>query len=171
MYHVYLSLGSNLGNRQQHLAGAVEALRSIVAVEAVSSVYETEPVAMLDDAEPFLNMAVSVQTTDDPPLLLVQLKKIEKKMGRRDSSHRISRPIDIDILLYRGLAYEDHTVTVPHPSLAVRRFALEPLNEIAPMAVHPVLEKTIASLLRNCRDRHRVAKVDAVLTQIPTQYP
>lgn len=168
MYHVYLSLGSNLGNREQHLADAVEALRGLAALDAQSSVYETEPVAMLDDAAPFLNMAVSLQTPDDPPLLLVQLKKIEKKLGRRDSSHRISRTIDIDILLYHGLAYEDHTVTVPHPALAVRRFALEPLYEIAPMAVHPVLEKTIASLLRNCRDRHRVRRVDAVLTQIPT---
>ncbi len=168
MYTVYLSLGSNLGNRQQHLAEAVEAIRAIAAVDAVSSVYETEPVAMLDDADPFLNMAVAVQTTDDPPLLLVQLKKIERRMGRKDTSHRLSRSIDIDILLYHGLAYQDHTVTVPHPALALRRFALEPLCEIAPMAVHPVLERTIASLLRGCRDKHRVTKLDTVLTPYQT---
>jgi 2-amino-4-hydroxy-6-hydroxymethyldihydropteridine diphosphokinase len=161
-------LGSNLGNRQHYLAEAVEEIRAIAAVDAVSSVYETEPVAMLDDAEPFLNMAVGIQTADDPPLLLVQLKKIEKKLGRKGSSHRLSRSIDIDILLYHGLAYQDHTVTVPHPSMATRRFALEPLHEIAPMAVHPVLEKTVASLLRACRDKHRVTRLDTVLTPYQT---
>ncbi len=167
MYHVYLSLGSNLGNREQYLADALEGIRGIATVDCQSSVYETEPVAMLDDADPFLNMAVGIQTTDDPPLLLVQLKKIERKLGRKGSSHRMSRSIDIDIVLYRGLAYEDHTVTVPHPALTHRRFVLEPLHEIAPMAVHPVLEKTIASLLRLCHDRHRVMKFDSFLIPTP----
>lgn len=169
MYHVYLSLGSNLGNREQHLSDALEEIRSICTVEAQSSVYETEPVAMLDDADPFLNMAVGIHTPDDPPLLLVQLKRIEKKLGRKQATHRHSRSIDIDIVLYREFAYEDHTVRVPHPALAFRRFVLEPLNEIAPMAVHPVLERTVASLLRNCRDRHRVTKFDSAFIHTPTQ--
>lgn len=157
MYTVYLGLGSNLGKRLENLSRAVEAIGSVMPVVSCSSVYETEPVDM-DEGDRFYNMAAGVLTPDDPPLLLVTLKSIERKLGRRLPSHGLSRVIDIDILLYRGLAYEDHTVRVPHPALPSRRFALEPLNEIAPTAVHPLLEKTIASLLRQCRDRHQVTR-------------
>ena len=159
MYFVYLGLGSNIGNRTEHLSRAVEKINEIATVNAISSIYETEPVEMEAD-EPFYNMTVGISTPDDPPLLLVKLKAIEKKLGRKLPSHQEPRPIDIDILLYRGLAYEDHSVRVPHPKLERRRFALEPLNEIAPTAVHPLLEKTVAWLLRNCHDHHRVTKTE-----------
>jgi len=141
------------------LARAVDEIHAQAPVQFVSSIYETEPVGM-QDAGMFYNMAVGIQTPDDPPLLLVKLKKIEKKMGRKASEHMEPRIIDIDILLYRGLAYDDHTVCVPHPMLEHRRFALEPLYEIAPTAVHPTLEKTVATLLRKCRDRHSVVRTD-----------
>lgn len=159
MYNVYLGLGSNLGQRLENLSRAVDEIHSIATVTGTSSIYETEPVD-LDSEEPFLNMVVGIHTPDDPPLLLVKLKKIERKLGRKRQVHMDSRIIDIDILLYRGLAYEDHTVRVPHPALEHRRFVLEPLNEIAPTAVHPVLEKTVATLLRNCRDRHKVVRTE-----------
>jgi len=168
MYNVYLSLGSNIGDKQVHLSKAIEEIGLIASIDTVSSIYESEPVGMLDDAGPFYNMAVGIRTSDDPPLLMAHIKKIEKKLGRKNATHLLSRIIDIDIALYRGFAYEDHTVTVPHPALQFRRFVLEPLFEIAPMAVHPGFEKTIASLLRNCHDKHRVMKLDSSLIQIPT---
>ena len=169
MYTVYLGLGSNEGDRLDHLARAIALIEEIAEVVAVSSVYETEAVDLFDDGGTFLNCAMEIRTNDDPPLLLVQLKRIEKQLGRKSRTHRMSRTIDIDILLYRGLAYEDHTVRVPHPMLEHRRFALEPLHEIAPMAVHPGLEKTVAVLLRNCRDRHSVRKTDSYVYVPPNQ--
>ncbi|HUL43650.1 MAG TPA: 2-amino-4-hydroxy-6-hydroxymethyldihydropteridine diphosphokinase [Bacteroidota bacterium] len=166
MYNVYLGLGSNIGDQLDNLSRAVEAIREIFPVHAVSSIYETEPVGM-EDAGDFYNMAIGISTQDDPPLLLTKLKAIEKKMGRKAREHMEPRIIDIDILLYRGLAYEDHRVRVPHPMLEHRRFALEPLAEIAPTAVHPAREKTIASLLRLCRDTHRVVRTNLQLQRIP----
>jgi 2-amino-4-hydroxy-6-hydroxymethyldihydropteridine diphosphokinase len=167
MYHVFLGLGSNLGDRQENLYRAMEEIALLGKLTRISSVYETEPVGM-ENCSDFLNMAVEIATTDDPPLLLAQIKKIERKLGRRRDSHGEPRTIDIDILLYRGLAYQDPTVVVPHPELQNRRFALEPLAEIAPTAVHPQLEKTIANLLRNCRDNHRVLKSEIQLHGIRT---
>jgi len=114
----------------------------------------------MDAGNTFLNMVIAISTNDDPPLLLAQMKKIERKLGRRHRSHNEPRIIDIDILLYRGLAYEDHIVCVPHPKLEHRRFVLEPLYEIAPTALHPTIEKTIATLLRNCHDRHKVTRTE-----------
>jgi len=162
MYIVYLGLGSNLGNRLENLSRALEGISAIASIRSVSSVYETEPVGM-EEGDYFFNISVEIHTPADPPLLLVQLKSIEKKIGRKKRSHMEPRLIDIDILLYHGLAYEDHTIRVPHPALEHRRFALEPLNEIAPTRVHPVLEKTVATLLRGCRDRHSVVKTDHLI--------
>jgi 2-amino-4-hydroxy-6-hydroxymethyldihydropteridine diphosphokinase len=155
MYRVHLGLGSNIAPRHDHLAAAVEKIGLIARVASVSSLYETEPVDM-EGAEDFLNMAMEISTDDDPPLLLAKLRAIEKALGRKPSSHRAPRTVDIDILLYRGMSYADHMVTVPHPELHRRRFALEPLNEIAPAALHPTMERTVAWLLRHCRDQHRV---------------
>jgi 2-amino-4-hydroxy-6-hydroxymethyldihydropteridine diphosphokinase len=162
MYQVYLGLGSNLGDRLQNLTRAVEAIGKIATIQSMSSLYETEPVGM-EEASDFFNMVVSIMTPDDPPLLLVHLKTIERKLGRKHQSHGEPRLIDIDVVMYRGLAYEDPTIKVPHPQLEYRRFVLEPLHEIAPMAVHPTLGKTIAVLLRNCRDRHRVTQTEQTL--------
>jgi 2-amino-4-hydroxy-6-hydroxymethyldihydropteridine diphosphokinase len=167
MYHVYLGLGSNLGDRQENLYRALEEIALLGTITQISSVYETEPVGIVICSE-FLNMAVEIATTADPPLLMAQIKKIERKLGRRKESHGEPRTIDIDILLYRGFAYQDPTVHVPHPELQNRRFALEPLAEIAPTAVHPQIEKTVASLLRNCRDNHRVLKSEIMLHGIKT---
>jgi 2-amino-4-hydroxy-6-hydroxymethyldihydropteridine diphosphokinase len=167
MYQVYIGLGSNLGDREENLYRALEEIALIGTISLISSVYETEPVRM-ENCSDFLNMAIEIATTADPPLLMAQIKKIERKLGRRSASHGEPRTIDIDILLYRGFAYQDPTVQVPHPALQNRRFALEPLVEIAPTAVHPQLEKTVASLLRNCRDNHRVLKSEIQLHGVRT---
>ena len=161
MYRVHLGLGSNIHPRHDHLAAAVLRIGRIARLTAVSSLYRTEPVGM-EGAEEFLNMAVEVETEDDPPLLLVKLRAIEKELGRRPTVRVAPRTIDIDILLYRGMAYSDPMVTVPHPELHRRRFALEPLNEIAPAALHPTMERTVGWLLRHCRDTHRVAHAGAL---------
>jgi 2-amino-4-hydroxy-6-hydroxymethyldihydropteridine diphosphokinase len=162
MYQVYLGLGSNLGDRFRNLTQAVDAISKIASIQSISSLYETEPVGM-EEASDFLNMVVNISTPDDPPLLLAHIKTIERKLGRKHPSHGEPRLIDIDVLMYRGLAYEDPAIKVPHPQLEYRRFVLEPLNEIAPTAVHPTLEKTVAVLLRNCRDRHRVIQTEQTI--------
>jgi 2-amino-4-hydroxy-6-hydroxymethyldihydropteridine diphosphokinase len=168
MYRVYLGLGSNINPRTEHLSAAVAAISQFAAVTAVSKVYETEPVGM-EGADDFLNMAIGIETDDDPPLLLARLRKIEKSMGRKPSSHPGPRIIDIDILLYRGMAYDDPMVSVPHPRLHLRRFVLEPLNDIAPTALHPTMEKTVAWLLRNCRDAHTVTPAGSLPETLSVQ--
>ena len=167
MYQVYLGLGTNLGNRLENLSNAIQEINQISKIVSISSVYETEPVDMID-AEYFYNIVVCINTRYDPSLLLNQLKKIEKKLGRKSYSHLQPRIIDIDILLYRGIAYEDHTVCVPHTKLEHRRFALEPFYEISPTTIHPKSEKTIATLLRCCRDKHKVSKTTFNLTDLIT---
>ncbi len=159
MYQVFIGLGSNRGDRLDNLSRAVDEIRSIANIQAVSSVYETESVDMENETT-FFNMVIAIETPHDAPLLLTMLKKIEKKMGRKLPSHGEPRIIDLDILMYRGVAYEDSYVCVPHPRMEYRRFALEPLAEIAPTAVHPTLEKTIATLLRNCHDTHKVTRTE-----------
>jgi len=157
MYRVYLGLGSNMGDRLGNLAKAVSLIGEVARLVSVSSVYDTEPLGMPGGGD-FLNLAAAVDTADDPPLLLVKLKHIEKQLGRKSRGHMLPRVIDIDILLYRGLAYEDNMVKVPHPELHRRRFALEPLHEIAPTAVHTTMERTAGWLLRHCQDHHRVVR-------------
>ncbi|MBI5475181.1 MAG: 2-amino-4-hydroxy-6-hydroxymethyldihydropteridine diphosphokinase [Ignavibacteriales bacterium] len=168
MYQVFLGLGTNLGDRLENLSRAVDEITKIGPVDAISSIYETEPVGM-EHGDNFLNMVLSIKTSNDPPLLLVQLKKIEKKIAGKTHHHMEPRIIDIDILMYRGLAYDDHTVNVPHPRMHLRKFVLEPLNEIAPTSVHPTLEKTTAALLRQCRDKNQVVKTDYQLAQMMHQ--
>lgn len=154
-----------MGDRIENLSRAVDQITTISPIDAISSIYETEPVGM-EFADPFLNLVLAIRSTDDPPLLLVKLKKIEKKLAVRGHHHMEPRIIDIDILLYRGLEYKDNSVQVPHPQMHLRRFALEPLCEIAPTVIHATLEKTAASLLRSCPDRHKVVKTEYQLAQM-----
>ena len=162
MYRVFLGLGSNVGDRLKYLSKAVDEIKSVAIINSLSSIYETEPVG-IQSTEMFYNMVVCIETTDRPSELLIKLKQIEKKIGRKLSGRLLDREIDIDILLYRGWSFEDATVRVPHPELEHRRFVLEPMNEIAPTALHPILGQTIASLLRQCRDHSRVMRTLHVL--------
>ncbi len=157
MVRVFLGLGSNLGDRAAHLREGMREINEVAPVLANSPVYETEPVGM-DSDRPFYNMVIEVETGLRPPELLRTLKTIERKAGRRHSTHLLDRELDIDILLYEGIEYADESVRVPHPQLEHRRFALEPFKDIAPLVVHPVRNETIASLLRRCRDQSRVAR-------------
>jgi 2-amino-4-hydroxy-6-hydroxymethyldihydropteridine diphosphokinase len=141
----YLSLGSNLGNREGKLQEAARQLQALGRVAAVSSFYETEPVEFTEQPW-FLNCAVALETALKPQELMTAILGIEKAMGRQRVQKKGPRVIDIDILLFRDVALDSAEVTIPHPAMHERRFVLEPLAEIAPEARHPVLNKTIREL-------------------------
>lgn len=146
IHHIYLALGSNIGNRQKNLSAALERLRAIMDIHKLSSVYETEPVGYLDQPR-FLNMVCYGQTTASPDELLRSTKAIEEALGREPSFRNAPRPIDIDILLYDNLRMETEDLTIPHPRMSERAFVLVPLAEIAPTAIDPVSGKTAQELL------------------------
>jgi 2-amino-4-hydroxy-6-hydroxymethyldihydropteridine diphosphokinase len=158
-FHVYLGIGSNLGERHEFLNRAVKALGGLRDSKVIwtSSVYETEPVGVLKQPK-FLNAAVEIETSLPPPDLLEEVKRIETAAGRRSTEHWGPREIDIDILIYDGLVFEDERVKVPHPELEKRRFVLIPLREIAPDLVHPISGMTVEELASACNDGSRISK-------------
>jgi 2-amino-4-hydroxy-6-hydroxymethyldihydropteridine diphosphokinase len=153
---IYLSLGSNLGDRAANLERAIEALSEIgVRVLRRSSIYETEPVDF--PAQPwFLNCVVEAETSLVPRRLLEELQAIERKLGSRKLVPRGPRIIDLDVLFYESAVIQESGMDIPHPRLAERRFVLVPLAELAPGLRHPVLRKTAAELLAATQDRSAV---------------
>lgn len=151
VHRVFIGLGSNVGNRSEHLARAREALTLIDRTQliAFSDVFETAPVGPVDQGA-FLNAAAELSTELEPIELLDALRDIEAKEGREPESKRQRwgpRTLDLDILLFGNRAIETQRLHVPHPSMHERRFVLEPLADIAPDAIHPTLAKTIAELV------------------------
>ncbi|MGH9494209.1 MAG: 2-amino-4-hydroxy-6-hydroxymethyldihydropteridine diphosphokinase [Candidatus Sulfotelmatobacter sp.] len=142
----YLSLGSNIGDREKHLREAISRLEKPGRIIAVSSFYETAPVEYTQQSW-FLNCAVKLETSLTAPQLLTDILKIEREMGRQRTQRKGPRTIDIDILLFGDTAMETPELTIPHPSMAARRFVLEPLAEIEPEMKHPVWKKTVKKLL------------------------
>jgi 2-amino-4-hydroxy-6-hydroxymethyldihydropteridine diphosphokinase len=145
----YIALGSNLGDRRGMLAGAIAALASTsgVVVQKVSSFHETEPVGGPPGQGLFLNAAAVLETTLDAFALLHVLQEIEEKFGRARTVHWGERTLDLDLLLFGDQIVDTPELTVPQPRMAIRRFVLEPLAEIAPEAVDPVTKRTIVELL------------------------
>jgi len=162
VYRVFVSLGSNVGDRLGYLNRAASEIGKIPETKIVwsSSVYETSPVGSTEQAN-FLNAVLEVNTSLLPGDLLQEVKGLEQKVGRTPGTHWGPREIDIDILLYDGVTARDGTVTVPHPELEKRRFVLVPLREIAPDVVHPVSGLTVEELAHACRDTGRVVKIQA----------
>lgn len=144
---VYLSLGSNVGDRARNLCAAIDELTLAgVAVRRVSSTYETAPLDLTDQPM-FLNLVVEAETALMPRQLLARTARIERSLGRKRTVAKGPRTIDIDILLYGSSVINTIDLTVPHPRLAARRFVLEPLAEIAPDLRHPVTRRTAREML------------------------
>jgi 2-amino-4-hydroxy-6-hydroxymethyldihydropteridine diphosphokinase len=142
---VYLSLGSNVGDRETNLRTAIEKLKEIGNPVAVSSFYETEPVDVASQPW-FVNCAVKLDTEKMPRQLIAAILALEQGMGRQRKQKKAPRTIDIDILLFGSSIIEIPSLTVPHPRMHERRFVLEPLGEIAPDARHPVFKRTVREL-------------------------
>lgn len=154
-----LGLGSNLGRRAARLAEARRRLeQGGVAVLRASPVYETEPVDLVDQPW-FLNQVLEVRSGLDPAALLALAKSVEAAMKRAPAVPKGPRTIDIDILLAEDTVLRTPEIVLPHPRLHLRNFVLVPLAELAPDAVHPVLGRTAAELLRRSPDRSRVRKL------------
>jgi 2-amino-4-hydroxy-6-hydroxymethyldihydropteridine diphosphokinase len=153
----YLSLGSNVGEREKHLDDAIAYLRAHGRVVSVSSLYETEPVEFTNQAW-FLNCALALETTETPERLMASILRIEQEMGRQRIEDKGPRTIDIDILLFGDAILDTPALTVPHPAMHRRRFVLQPLAEIAPETRHPLLKKTIRELLEGLPEGQTVRK-------------
>jgi 2-amino-4-hydroxy-6-hydroxymethyldihydropteridine diphosphokinase len=155
MTKAFILAGSNVGNREANLEFARRLLEKGGIVTQFSSCFETEPVGFLDQPW-FLNQAIELETELAPRELLSFCQSIEASCGRIRTFPNAPRTLDLDILLYGDAVINQEALVVPHPRLHERRFALEPLAQIAPEAVHPVLRKSIRLLLEACRDSSQV---------------
>ena len=153
---VYLSLGSNLGDRERNIEQALTQLAAAgVRLITRSSLYETAPQDVLDQAW-FLNMAVEAETSLFPLRLMSVIQKIERELGRirgQGAIRRGPRTIDIDILLFGSVLIETPQLTIPHPRMLRRRFVLEPLLEIAPQPRHPKNKEPLTKYAKDVADQ------------------
>ena len=155
---VYLSLGSNLGNRQENLDRALKLISERMRLGKVSSIYDTEPVGPISQPR-FLNLACEVFTRLTPEGLLALFKGIEQKMGRYSRSGE-PRIIDIDIIFFGDKVVKTADLVIPHPQMHERSFVLVPLAEIAPDVIHPVLKKKIKELNKATKEKQGVLKFE-----------
>jgi 2-amino-4-hydroxy-6-hydroxymethyldihydropteridine diphosphokinase len=160
MMNAILAIGTNIGPREENLKEAVIKIKKYIgSVIELSSVYETEPWGF-NTEDQFLNMVVMVNTGLSPAVLLEKVQLVETLMGRVKSEIQYtSRVIDIDILFFGDQVVNEWNLIIPHPHIQKRRFVLVPLCEIAPELIHPVLNKTVATLLESCTDSGKVIKV------------
>jgi 2-amino-4-hydroxy-6-hydroxymethyldihydropteridine diphosphokinase len=149
---VYIALGSNLGNRENNIKKAIIALDKIIGkLIKCSSFYETSPVGFCSNNY-FINAAAIFETSLLPLELLEETEYVERILGRSEKSRNkqySDRCIDIDILFYDNLIIQTEALTIPHPEIHNRLFVLEPLNEIAPAVLHPILQKTVKQLFED----------------------
>lgn len=147
----YIALGANLGDRQHNIQSALARLTRTdgISVVRVSSLLENPAVGGPPDSPPFLNAAAELKTTLGSHAVLHRLLEIEHALGRVRRLRWEPRSIDMDLLLYGDQIISSQELVVPHPLMHERRFVLQPLAEIAPEAVHPVLQMTIAGLLED----------------------
>ncbi|MFQ5432813.1 MAG: 2-amino-4-hydroxy-6-hydroxymethyldihydropteridine diphosphokinase [Nitrospinota bacterium] len=158
----YLSLGSNVGDRVKTIERAARELDALGEIQLcrLSGFYHTEPVGMESEAW-FINCAAQITTTLSPLELLDRLEELESSMGRKNKGHREDRTLDIDILLYDDMIVSFPRLVIPHREMANRRFVLEPLREIAPDIIHPLLRKTTGQLFELLESRAAVSRSDS----------
>jgi 2-amino-4-hydroxy-6-hydroxymethyldihydropteridine diphosphokinase len=147
---VYLSLGSNLGDRAANLRSGLRLLAKLGQIVALSSLFETEPVEVEVRQDWFLNCAIAMETELMPRQFLAQILAIERALGRRrpkGARPKQPRTLDIDILFFGNTVIESRDLSIPHPALHLRRFVLAPLAEIAPDLIHPALKRSVKELL------------------------
>jgi 2-amino-4-hydroxy-6-hydroxymethyldihydropteridine diphosphokinase len=150
----YIALGANLGDRRANIESALKKLRQTpnVTLQKFSTLIENPAIGGPADSPPFLNGAAEIQTTLSAAELLARLLEIEKEIGRVRREKWGPRLIDLDLLLYDNQIISEPNLALPHPLLHTRRFVLEPLAQIAPVVVHPLLHKTIRALLAQLTD-------------------
>lgn len=160
MNNVYLLIGGNVGDRRANLRQAVTAIDESCGGHVVrqSAIYETAAWGKTDQ-QAFLNQALLLSTSFTPTHLLQQILQTEVLLGRIRQERYGPRIIDIDILFFNDDIINDPALTVPHPEVQNRRFALTPLQEIAPGLVHPVLKKSVDQLLQECPDMLEVKRI------------
>ena len=153
MHHIFLGLGSNLGDRLSYIDEALNLIEDNgVKIIKKSTVYETESWGVSTDRL-FLNLVCEIESDMAPFDLLRNLLSIEKKLGRERGNERYAdRTIDIDVLFYDCLVLESKELTIPHPEIEKRRFVLVPLVEIAPDFIHPLLKTSLSEILEKCTD-------------------
>jgi 2-amino-4-hydroxy-6-hydroxymethyldihydropteridine diphosphokinase len=146
---VYILMGSNLGDREHHLSSALQRISELEGAEitAVSSIYQSDPVDMKDFGPDFLNQVVKCEYQFLPNELLVSLEKIEAALGRTDKGSRLSRTIDLDILMFGAQIIETPRIRIPHKDILKRPFALIPLLQIDAEIIHPATKRPLASYL------------------------
>lgn len=151
---IFISLGSNLGDREKNLLNAIELIATLPGTELVaqSHIYTTAAWGKTDQPD-FLNMVIHIRSRLLPAGLMESLLQLEEKMGRIRNDHWGPRSIDMDILFYGEEILHIPHLTLPHPEIQNRNFVLLPLNEIAPEFIHPVLKKTVAQLLEDSPDQ------------------
>lgn len=150
MFHwAALGLGSNLGERKANLRKALAFLGRAGEIRKVSSLYEAAPLGLTDQPS-FLNAAALLETVLNPRALLSEAKAIEEELGRAPGPRWGPRVIDLDIISYDNLVLSEEGLKIPHPEMEQRRFVLEPMAEILPHWVHPVSQKSVEALLKEC---------------------
>jgi 2-amino-4-hydroxy-6-hydroxymethyldihydropteridine diphosphokinase len=165
-YHVvYLSLGSNLGDKLAFLNEAINEIQlQIGLIKEVSSVYES-PAWGYKSTESFYNLVLELNTHFEPPKLLRKIKKIEKRLGRAEKKESIyeDRVIDIDIIDFDEQSFIVKDLNIPHQQMHLRRFVLEPMFEIFPNYTHPVFQESIQQLMDKCEDLNPLTKIKSPL--------
>ena len=159
MSKVYLSIGSNKGNRSVLINKAIDEIdKKVGIIISRSSIYQSKSWGF--DSNDFYNLCLLIDTDIMPKSLLINLKKIEKSMGREDVDGSYSdRLIDIDILFYDNITTDLEDLKIPHPKIEIRKFVLVPMLEIADDYVHPILNKTIKELYNDCSDQDIPLKI------------
>lgn len=162
---VYIAIGSNIGNKLQHLTKSIEKISAEVGVVTkISPVFETEAWGFQSDT--FYNACIAVKTVLLPEQVLSRLLQIEKELGRERNAEKTgyeARIIDLDVIFYEDEIIKTDILTVPHPFMENRRFVLEPLAVIASGKIHPILKKTVGELLEVCEDEGQAVQLSVVL--------